>query len=262
MTIVGLHDFVKVSILASLMSFLLIMCIHAPESTTSRSSGLRVDAGKHLFSEDEKNVALSCSFNFNTFLASFHAASRAPNSCHSVPSSNFGASGLLWWGSPGKIYPSEEFGSRIFVWRVIALVNFTRCIGFCMSELFRKIDFGGFMSWKTQPNCRAFDDRRPLGLRFNSWQVSRLISGRPDLPWLFVTVHNKLPYVFVPIIILQHGYCTFNIILLGPFPRLFLNLTMCIRALLLNCTTTLGHVEQAFWRVPLSQNEWVQDPFW
>ena len=99
MTIEGLHDFVKVSISESLKSFLLIMCIDAPESTTnSRSSGLRVDAGKHLFSEGEKNVAHSCSFNFNTLLASFHAASRAPCSCHSVSSrdrsSNFGALGL------------------------------------------------------------------------------------------------------------------------------------------------------------------------
>ena len=60
-------------------SRILIICIDAPELTTnSRSSGLRFDAGKHLFSEGEKNVALSCSFNFNTFLASFHAASRAP----------------------------------------------------------------------------------------------------------------------------------------------------------------------------------------
>ena len=80
-------DFVKVSISASLKSFLLIICIDAPESTTnSRSSGLRFDAGRHLFSEGEKNVALSCSFNFNTLLASFHAASRAPCSCHSVSS--------------------------------------------------------------------------------------------------------------------------------------------------------------------------------
>ena len=99
MTIVGLHDFVKVSISALLRSFLLIMCIDAPESTTnSLSSGFNVDAGRHLFSGDEKNAALSCSFNLNTFLASFHAASRAPCSCHSVSScersSNFGALGL------------------------------------------------------------------------------------------------------------------------------------------------------------------------
>ena len=87
MTIVGLHDFVKVSISGLLKSFLLIMCIDAPESTTnSLSSGFNVDAGKHLFSKVEKNVALSCSFKFNTLLASFHAASRAPCSCHSVSS--------------------------------------------------------------------------------------------------------------------------------------------------------------------------------
>ena len=86
MTVVGPHDFVQVSITSEFKSFLLIMCIDAPESTTnSRSSGLRFDAGRHLFSEGEKNVALSCSFNFNTLLASFHAASRAPCSCHSVP---------------------------------------------------------------------------------------------------------------------------------------------------------------------------------
>ena len=70
MTIVRLHDFVKVSISASLKSFLLIICIDAPESTAnSRSSGLRVDASKHLFSEGEKDVAPSCSCNFNTLLA-------------------------------------------------------------------------------------------------------------------------------------------------------------------------------------------------
>ena len=91
---------------------------------------------------------------FNTLLASFHAAPRAPCSCHSVSSwdrsSKFGALGLRWWGSPGHMYPSERFWSRILVWRAMAFVNFTRWIGFCMSELIRKIDvnFGGSMSWK------------------------------------------------------------------------------------------------------------------
>ena len=112
-------DFVKVSISASLKSSLLIICIDAPESTTnSRSSGLRVDAGKHLFSEGEKNVALACSVKLNTLLASFPAASRAPRCCHSVSSwdksSNFGALGLRWWGLLGQINPSEGFWSRIF----------------------------------------------------------------------------------------------------------------------------------------------------
>ena len=37
---------------------------------------------------------------------------------------------------------------------------FTHRIGFHMSELFRKIDedFGGSISWDTQPNCRVFDE--------------------------------------------------------------------------------------------------------
>ena len=69
--------------------------------------GLRFDAGRHLFSEVEKNAALFVSYNFKTLLASFHAASRAPCSCHSVTSwdrsSNFGALGLRSWGSPGQM---------------------------------------------------------------------------------------------------------------------------------------------------------------
>ena len=73
---------------------------------------------------------------------------------------------------------------------------------------------------------------------------------------IFVKVDNKLPYVFVPIILLQHVYCTFVNILLGPFTRLFINLTMCIRALFTKFATTLCLVEQAFRRVP-SFTEWV-----
>ena len=60
MNVVGHLDVVKVSNSAEFKSFLLIMCIDAPESTSnSVSSGLRVDgAGRHLFSEGEKNAAL------------------------------------------------------------------------------------------------------------------------------------------------------------------------------------------------------------
>ena len=56
----GLFDVVKLSNSAEFKSFLLIMCIDASESTTnSLSSGLRVDgAGKHQFSEREKNAVL------------------------------------------------------------------------------------------------------------------------------------------------------------------------------------------------------------
>ena len=112
MTVVGLHDFVKVSISALLKSFLLIMCIDAPEPTTnSLSSGLRVDgAGKHLFSEGEKNVVLCFSSNLRIFWASFHVASRAHRSCHSVSSwdrsSNFWIIGValmrVTWANHSK----------------------------------------------------------------------------------------------------------------------------------------------------------------
>ena len=76
-----------------------------------------------------------------------------------------------------------------------------------------------------------------------------------------VTVDNRLPYAFVQIILHQHGYCTFVIILFGPFTRLFINLTMCIRALFNKSTNTLGLVEQAFWKVPLCTERLVASSF-
>ena len=44
----------------------------------------------------------------------------------------------------------------MLAWRATAFVNFTHRIGFRMSEPFHKIDedFGGSISWDTQPNCR------------------------------------------------------------------------------------------------------------
>ena len=82
-TVIGLLDVVKVSISEEFKSFLLIMCIDAPDSTTnSLSSGLIVDGeGRHQFSISEKNVVLCFSLNFRRHLAIFHAASRAHRSC-------------------------------------------------------------------------------------------------------------------------------------------------------------------------------------
>ena len=71
-----------------------------------------------------------------------------------------------------------------------------------------------------------------------------------------VTVDNRLPYIFMPIILLQHGYCTFVIILFGTFTRLFINLAMRIRALFPEPASIFGLVEQAFWRMPFF-TEWV-----
>ena len=70
MTVVGLLDVVKVSNSAEFKSFLLIVCIDAPDSTiNSLSSGLRVDgAGRHQFSEGEKNAVSVFSFIFRYIL--------------------------------------------------------------------------------------------------------------------------------------------------------------------------------------------------
>ena len=93
------------------------------------------------------------------------------------------------WGYADEVHlgkkiranPSEGFWSRILVWLAIAFVNFTRWIGLCMSVLFRRIDFGGVMSWNTQPNCRASDDRRWEELRSNF--LSLFLQGFPSLSW-------------------------------------------------------------------------------
>ena len=144
--------------------FLLIMCIRRSRVSNNFSFPLvvRVDgAGTHQFSEGEKNAVFCFSFNSRIFLANLHAASRAHRSCHPVSSwdrsSNFGALGLRCWRSPGRIIPSDGFWSRMLAWRTTALVSRTHRIGFSMFELFRKIDedFGGSISWDTQPNWRV-----------------------------------------------------------------------------------------------------------
>ena len=139
--------------------------------------------------------------NFNTLLASLGAASRAPCYSHSVSSwdrsSNFGALELRWRGSHGQMYPIEGVWSQMHEWRATAFVNFTRRIGFHMSELFCKKDFGGFMSWKTQQKLSCI-----------RWSASNR-SLSPQSGVMLVTVENKLPYAFVQILLLQDSYCTF-----------------------------------------------------
>ena len=210
MTIVGLHDFVKVSNSAEFKSFLLIMCIDAQSTANSLSSGLRFDgAGRHQFSEGEKNAVLSFSFNFRMFLASLHAASRAHRSCHSVSSwdrsPNFEALGLRWWGSPGQIIPSDGFWSRMLAWCTTAFVN--------TSDWFPYV-------W---------------ALPQNRWRLRRL---------------HILKYATQLSCNFQHIHCTFVTILFRPFVRLFINLALRIRALFHKSASIFWLVEQAFWRMP------------
>ena len=58
------------------------------------------------------------------------------------------------------------------------------------------------------------------------------------------------------LLLLQHSNCTFVTILFGPFARLFFSLAMRIRAHFYKSASTLGLVEQAFWRMPFF-TEWV-----
>ena len=78
-TVVGISDAFTVSNSAELQSFLLTMCMIAPESTSnSLSSGFIVDAaGKTHLSEGVQSVAYSVSLSLLVFLASFHASPRA-----------------------------------------------------------------------------------------------------------------------------------------------------------------------------------------
>ena len=135
MTTAGLDDFVKVSISALLKSLVADhMHWRTGVDNNSLSSGFRVDAGRHLFSEGEKNVALSCSFNFNTLIASFHAASRyLALATLSPPETD--PQILDRWSCAdevhlGKYNPGEGFWSRILLWRALAFLNFTRWVWF------------------------------------------------------------------------------------------------------------------------------------
>ena len=205
--------------------FLLIICIDARESTT-KFSFLKFKSWCRqapIFRRWEECCSLMLLYILTHTFGQLSTLLRGHLALATLSPSwdrswNFGALGAaLMRFTWANITERKDFGLEFWVWRAIAFMNFTRWIGFCMSELLRKIDFGGFMSWKTQPECRALDDRRPVGFRFNSWWVSRFISGRPRSLVIFRQVDNKLPYIFVPIILLQHGYCTFVIILLRPF---------------------------------------------
>ena len=145
---------------SKIQTFLLIMCIGAPESAShSRSSGFKNDAGRHLFSEGEKNAALFFSrliFGYfwpTSTLLRGHIALAILYLPQTDPQI------LEDWGYADEdlLDPSEGFWSRMLAWRTTAFVSRTYRIGFCMFELFRNIDedFGGSIFWNTQPNCRV-----------------------------------------------------------------------------------------------------------
>ena len=104
---------------AEFRSFLLNMCMLAPESTTNvPSSRSIVDGAGKLHSLVGEKVALSVSLSMKNSLANLHASPRAHRSCLSAsswdPSSNFKALGLRWrrtltWNFPsdGPLFSSD-----------------------------------------------------------------------------------------------------------------------------------------------------------
>ena len=194
------------------------MCIDAPESTTnSRSSGLRVDAGRHLFSEGEKNAALFFSSNFKKH---FWPASTLLHGLLALATLSLPETDpqiLERWGCAdeddlGKSFQAMDFGLECVrdVQRRSWILHIRSVSG--SFELFRKIDedFGGSISWDTQPNCRVIFS-----------MAAALFSFFLDL-----------------------------------FARLLFNLAMRIRALFSKSASILGLVEQAVPRMPLF-TEWI-----
>ena len=139
----------------------------------------------------------------------------------------------------------------MFTWRATAFVNFTHKIGFRKSGLFRKIDedFGGSISWNTQPKLSCIWWSAPNQVRDSTHDGCHALQRVAPFYRDFRHGSQQVAtfYRAGHVILLQHGYCTFVIILFRPFARLFV---------IPNSATTLGLVEQAFWRVPLF-TEWI-----
>ena len=187
-----------------------------------------------IFPKSEKNAVLWFSFRIRIHLAFFHAASRASRSCFPVSSwdrsSNFVALGLRWWASPGQVTPTDGF--------LVSNVGMTHH-GFSESTT---SDWLQYVWALPQDRWRL----RRLHIMRYATQLSCI--------W-WVSIQNRSPCSLVMLILLQHSHCTCVTILFIPFAWLFVNLAVCVRALIPKFSSILGIVEQAFWRMPLF-TEW------
>ena len=136
-----------------------------------------------------------------------------------------------WW-SPGQISPSVGFWSRMLAWRRRLLwILHVGSVSVCLSSSVKSMK----TSAAPYPGIR-----NPI----------------------VVCLMSKHCYTEVSTVLWWYS-CFFNIAtaLLSPFTwdlfaRLFFNKAVHIRALFHKSATTLGLVEQAFWRVPLF-TEWI-----
>ena len=147
------------------------------------------------------------------------------------PILKFWSIGIRWWGSPGRIIPSDGFWSRMSARRTTAFVHRTHRIGFRMSELFRKID---------EERLRRLHILKYATQLWCSWWVSN---------------PNRSPCSLMTLILLQQSHCTFVTILCRTFCQAFVHLAVCVGALICQFASTFCLVEQALRRMPFV-TEW------
>ena len=143
----------------------------------------------------------------------------------------------------GRCIRSKGFGLKCMsdVQRLLWILH-VGSVSTCLNSSVRKTSAASCRE-RHNRNCRAFDDRRPTG------------PCLPSLGWCWSRLKTSCHMLSCRSWFFKIATSLFAIIHFGPFAWLFINLAMRIRALLPKPTTTLGLVEQAFWRVPLF-TEW------
>ena len=233
------------------------------DKQNSRSSGLRFGAGRPpIFPKVRRMFALSRSFKLNTLLASFPRCFAGTLALATLSLPETDPQILERWGFADEVSPGQNISERR-----ILVSNFSVT---CNSlREFYTLDW--FLHVWALPENRL----RRLHVLRDTTQLSCvrwLTSSRSSFQLMitilirssrsvvtFTMVDNRLPYIFVPIILLLHSYCT--LVFLHSFwtffTRLFINLTVCTRALFPKTGKPLLVLyEQAFGRVPLV-TDWV-----
>ena len=87
--------------------------------------------------------------------------------------------------------------------------------------------------------------------RVFAWRTTALVIWTHRIGFRMLELFRKIDEDFATQLscTFQHGYFTFVTILLRPFAGLFVNLAVCVRALISQFASIFGLVEQAFWRM-------------
>ena len=250
MTTAGLNDFVKVFISAE-FNFFCWLCVSTHWNPQQFSSGLRVDADKHLSSEFGKNVALLFSLEFKTFLVSFHAAS--------LSLCLFLRQILKFWSDwitlmkfPAQINWSERF--RFESMRDVKQLSWILHVGLVSASLSSSVRL-------TTTSAAPYLEKRSTIVVYSVICTQQVRDSTHDgchASQRGATFYHDFCHGWQQVVVFHHAGNTSSTWLLhfrhhffGSFTGLFIKLKMCIRVLFIKSTTTLGLVQQAFWRMPL-----------